>query len=601
MTSRLSSDQLGQLTPLLGSLARLVFSGSQLSESELHTLLLGADLETEPSALQELQRWGRLLTALRDQPSGELRRATVEALMLRGLPEAPVLLAVDTVSSKLEAATSQAPPSQSQQLTASVASLDFGALPPGQVAMGEFEVQGGPGQIVVESEQVQVTPLQFGAETTRVRVEAKPSSGGLLWTSLKLVTAGETVEVPVVAQWEDSPATAVAGPTDALVVEPGGGGTHRTLAEALSDAEPGATIYLRPGTHQLGHGLLLRQAVTLVGEGKDVTGLVAEQGNYVLRYEGEGLFGLFDLAVQWRGAGPEPADVVTVHNGAVQIERCRFSGATFGDELWGAGLELGGSVRGRVGSCEMQGNGHGVIVGEQAQVTLNQNSCTGNENHGILLIFAQAQTTLESNTCRDNQSSGIFYFGTCAGTALNNTCTGNEKNGIYVGGRAQLTLEGNTCTGNGSSGIYVSWQAQPTLEGNTCRENNADGISYYGGTSSTARNNTCTGNEQNGIRVTGQAQPTLEGNTCRENKSSGISYSGSTFGTARNNTCRENNADGISIRDEASPRVIANSCEKNGEDGIYVASSARPALKGNRCNNNKGQDVNDERPQSVPA
>ncbi len=98
MTSRLSSEALNQLTPLLGSLARLVARGSQVSEAQLRTLLLGADLESEPAALEELKRWGRLLTALREQPSEENRHATVEALMLRGLPEAPVLLAVDTVA-----------------------------------------------------------------------------------------------------------------------------------------------------------------------------------------------------------------------------------------------------------------------------------------------------------------------------------------------------------------------------------------------------------------------------------------------------------------------------------------------------------------------
>jgi formylglycine-generating enzyme required for sulfatase activity len=92
---------------------------------------------------------------------------------------------------------------QPPRLTASVTSLDFGTLPPGQAAAGEFEVQGGPGQIVVESDQLRVTPQQFGAGTTRVRVEAKALAGGLLWTTLRLVTAGETLEVPVLAQWQE--------------------------------------------------------------------------------------------------------------------------------------------------------------------------------------------------------------------------------------------------------------------------------------------------------------------------------------------------------------------------------------------------------------
>lgn len=97
MISRLSSGVLEQLVPLLGGLARLVAQSSSLSDVQLKTLLLGAGLENDTVALEELKRWARLLAALHERPA-ELREATMEALMLRGLPEAPVLLAVATVA-----------------------------------------------------------------------------------------------------------------------------------------------------------------------------------------------------------------------------------------------------------------------------------------------------------------------------------------------------------------------------------------------------------------------------------------------------------------------------------------------------------------------
>ncbi|MBP1468799.1 WD40 repeat domain-containing protein [Candidatus Chloroploca sp. M-50] len=216
MTSSLSTDQLTQLIPLLGSLARLLARGSPLSDSELKTLLLGADLESHPAALDELRRWSRLLKALQQIPPDEAQRhATVEALLFRGLPESAVLLAVAMIAGG-SAAPAQASvlspvsstPSAPTRLTASVSSLDFGSLSSGQQAALEFDVQGGPGQVSVESDQVQVTPAQFGAGVTRLRVELRPLVSGLLWTSLKLVTAGETLEVPVLAQWQDAPAPA---------------------------------------------------------------------------------------------------------------------------------------------------------------------------------------------------------------------------------------------------------------------------------------------------------------------------------------------------------------------------------------------------------
>jgi len=215
MTSSLSSDHLAQLVPLLGSLARLIAGGSPLSERSLHTLLLGAGMEDNPAALHEIQRWSRLLKAVQQQPTTEQRHATVEALLVRGLPEAPVLLAVASVVGGA-VAPAPTPPVESApvRLHVNVANLDFGTLRSGQGAALELDVQGGPGQVVVESDQLQVTPPQFGAGTTRLRVTVRPLTSGLLWTSLKLMTAGETLEVPVVAQWQATVAPSIAPVTN---------------------------------------------------------------------------------------------------------------------------------------------------------------------------------------------------------------------------------------------------------------------------------------------------------------------------------------------------------------------------------------------------
>ena len=205
MTSRLSSDQVEQLTPVLGSLARLVASGSDLSDRLLNTLLLGTDLGAESVVMEEVKRWGELLRGLQQDSSEEQRRVTTEALMLRGLPEAPVLLAVSAVAeaSPLPAPTPSAPP-PGGKLKAIPESLDFGTLPSDESASSEIEVHGGPGHIEVGSDQVQVTPVEFGNTPTRIRVEVHPRGDGLLWSSIRLMTAGETLEVSVVAQWGDS-------------------------------------------------------------------------------------------------------------------------------------------------------------------------------------------------------------------------------------------------------------------------------------------------------------------------------------------------------------------------------------------------------------
>jgi parallel beta-helix repeat protein len=82
-----------------------------------------------------------------------------------------------------------------------------------------------------------------------------------------------------------------------------------------------------------------------------------------------------------------------------------------------------------------------------ASGTARNNLCAANEFHGIQ-VSNQAQPTLEGNTCRENKRSGIAYFGSASGTARNNLCTANGLHGIGVNEQAQPTLEGNTCREN---------------------------------------------------------------------------------------------------------------------------------------------------------
>jgi hypothetical protein len=203
MTSKLSTDQLTQITPLLGSVARLVASGSGLSDNELFILLIGIDMETEPNAMEELKRWGRLLTTIKGQPTEGNQHAVQEALVTRGLPEATVILAIETVVNSITRASAIPIRGVHSRLKVNVDRLDFDNLTHSSSAIREIEIEGGPGKVIVENDQISVAPTEFGEDPTCIRVEVKPLSGGLLWTSLKLISANDAVEIPIIAQWQE--------------------------------------------------------------------------------------------------------------------------------------------------------------------------------------------------------------------------------------------------------------------------------------------------------------------------------------------------------------------------------------------------------------
>jgi parallel beta-helix repeat protein len=255
-------------------------------------------------------------------------------------------------------------------------------------------------------------------------------------------------------------------PPGALVVAPDGSGNFRSLEEAVQQARPGAVIYLKAGAHRLKHPLVIDKPLTLIGEGMETTQIVCDGEECVVKFSGNGLFSVSDIAFVHEGA--RWGDAVQANMGEIRFYRCLFTGGVWDEanQRGGDGLWLYGTARGDVRECvALRNAGMGIRVS------------------------GKAQPALEGNTCRENKQTGIAYFGSASGTARNNLCTANEL-----------------------IGIGVSDQAQPALEGNTCRENKRSGIAYFGSAAGVARGNWCAGNGYEGIYVAPTARPVLIAN-----------------------------------------------------------------------------------------
>jgi parallel beta-helix repeat protein len=389
--------------------------------------------------------------------------------------------------------------------------------------------------------------------------EERPQQGVRNWVrSLSNALRGQRPASVATARSEPVVARPAAQLKRNIVVDPNGRGDFRTLAEAIEQAASGGTIRLAEGTHWLDRPLKITNPVTLVGAGRDVTRVVCEGEGYVIEYSSQGRFAASGITFQH--TGQLPADVLVVTGGDIAISECRFEGAVWDEqrESGGHGLWLRGTVWGVVEECESLRNRlHGIRLSEEAQPTLESNTCR--ENQVGIVYVGSASGTAWDNTCENNAFHGIQVGEQARPTLEGNTCRENKWSGIAYYGSASGTARNNTCEWNAAGGIGVGEQAQPTLEGNTCRENKWLGIAYAGSASGTARNNTCVNNTACGILVGEQAQPTLEGNTCRENKGAGIAYFGSASGTARNNICRENAKRSIVVAEEASPVLEGNS------------------------------------------
>lgn len=109
-------EQLERLLPALSHVADAMKKNGALSRRKLQLLLLGIDIKGD-WALDELERWVRVLAEASTTTDAVRREMAQRALMLRGIPEAPAMLAIATV-----AGTSGTQP---VPLNASIEQLDF--------------------------------------------------------------------------------------------------------------------------------------------------------------------------------------------------------------------------------------------------------------------------------------------------------------------------------------------------------------------------------------------------------------------------------------------------------------------------------------------
>jgi parallel beta-helix repeat protein len=273
-------------------------------------------------------------------------------------------------------------------------------------------------------------------------------------------------------------------------------------------------IELGEGTFYLEEALQIRRPITLRGQGMDETEIVSEAEEYVIRFVGDGPFGVEDIA--FRHEGREVADVVVVRGGEVAFTRCRFTGGIYDEDedVGGVGLQLEGSTVGVVQACEAEENLIGIAV------------------------LDYSKPTLEDNACTDNSEIGIVFWDNAGGVARGNDCSWNIV------------------------GIGVGLAAQPLLEGNTCTDNTYHGILYSGYSGGIARHNECFGNGWGGIVVVEQAQPTLEENVCEDNGEAGIYYIDEAGGAAHGNEC-SGSVYGIYVAATANPALFGNDCHDN--------------------------------------
>jgi parallel beta-helix repeat protein len=103
--------------------------------------------------------------------------------------------------------------------------------------------------------------------------------------------------------------------------------------------------------------------------------------------------------------------------------------------------------------CIHDGESNGVIVGDGASATLENNNIHSNTLFGVQVGDEGSKAVLRGNSIHDGKDTGV---GICKGASAileNNTITDNDQAGVDIDDHATATLTGNTIKGNGQCKI----------------------------------------------------------------------------------------------------------------------------------------------------
>lgn len=275
-----------------------------------------------------------------------------------------------------------------------------------------------------------------------------------------------------------------------------------SLADALATAAPGSTILLPAGTTVLTESVVLLEAVTIRGEGRDGSTLSSTAPQAAFLVATDGLVEFADLTLELEGDA-DSSGIVTGPSASLVLTGLRVTGANRGDGgAGGAGVQM--SAEGE------EGSGRGT--------TLEVSDCelTGNEWAG-LVVAGGHRVSVVSATFSANGEVGALFLDAASGSIADSTFTDNGV-GVAGTGRATPTLLRSTIAG-GNIGLQLEGETVATVDDLRISRTASAAVVYGGTATGAARALTCS-DTPFGTVISDTAAPTISGNDCQVHRGS---------------------------------------------------------------------------------
>jgi parallel beta-helix repeat protein len=213
-----------------------------------------------------------------------------------------------------------------------------------------------------------------------------------------------------------------------IIVDKTGNGDYKTIQEAINNAQPGSTVYVRNGEYR--EIIEIKKQISLVGEDKDSTLIspISEKNKYAVCLGAPGAI-ISRLSIK-NGAPGIYTSAIRVTSSKTEIRDCNIYDTPVGIIIW--------TSNNIIDNCKFWGcDDEGVVLIGSSYSECNNNEITNcifyNNCDGIELQYSSSNT-IANCEFYDNTHTGIDAIASSndKNTIFNCKIYNNEVNGIYL-------------------------------------------------------------------------------------------------------------------------------------------------------------------------
>lgn len=318
-----------------------------------------------------------------------------------------------------------------------------------------------------------------------------------------------------------------------LVADPGGYGDSKTLAGAVSKAQPGDEILLKSGSYE---GAVLNRRLSISGQ---EGARIISKATSALIVTAPGCK-ISNLSIQASGSAP----ALVLQSSDNLLVGCSVQGAQAGISISGGNNTiLKSDIRSKLGA-EVKSEGSRLLNSTfQGDLGIRIRNSSNNDISGCkILTISGVEVQFSSQNRIENNSLSGMGIGMALSRSEDNQVSGNSLSGQYVSGLDILNSSNNTLSSNliqgGKLGISLRGSDNNSVAKNICKNNERAGIYTDGSSGNQIEENELSGNG-NGILLANSGGNWLFANRAFLN-TYGISLRGALKNSLRNNSLQSN-------------------------------------------------------------